>query len=97
MVEAVGSNGGKVSDVALPPVTRVASSTSVRAVASEAPASPAATASTARALAAEPPIDVERVRRIKAAVESGAFPISPATIADRLIALKYQWMSNDEA
>jgi negative regulator of flagellin synthesis FlgM len=42
-------------------------------------------------------VDVERVRRIKAAVESGQFPISPAKIADQLIALRYEWMHNEQA
>lgn len=98
MVESVGSNGGKVGDVLLNPVTRVAQPTPVKPVASEAPAAEtAATASTAKALAAGPPVDAERVRRIKEAVQSGTFPISPAKIADQLIALRYEWMSNDQA
>ena len=37
------------------------------------------------------PIDSERVAQIRKAVQSGTFPILPATIADRLIALKMQW------
>jgi len=47
--------------------------------------------STAKALAASAPMDMERVARIRRAVEEGRFPISPATIADRLIALKFEW------
>ena len=98
MVESVGSNGGKVGDATLAPVTRVATATPVKPVASETPAAQtAATQSTVKALASGPPVDADRVRRIKAAVESGTFPISPATIADRLIALRYEWMSHDEA
>ena len=96
MVESV-SNGGKVSDLALAPVTRVASAAPVKQVVSGTMAEAAATASTAKAMAASAPIDTDRVRMIKAAVESGTFPLSPATIADRLIALKYEWMSNDPA
>lgn len=96
MVESVGSNVGKVSDVALAPVQRVAAPRPARPVASEAPAV-GASASTARAMAAAAPVDTDRVRRIKAAIESGTFPLSPATIADGLIALKYEWMSHDEA
>ncbi len=98
MVESVGSNGGKVGDALLNPVTRVAQSTPVKQVASEAPAAQtAASASTAKALAAGPPVDADRVRQIKAALQSGTFPISPAKIADQLIALRYEWMSNDQA
>ena len=37
------------------------------------------------------PVDSERVAQIRKAVQSGKFPILPATIADRLIALKMQW------
>ena len=96
MVESV-SNGGKVSDLSLAPVTRVASAAPVKQVVSGAAAETAATASTAKAMAASAPVDADRVRVIKAAVESGTFPLSPATIADRLIALKYEWMSHDEA
>jgi len=55
--------------------------------------------STARALAASAPVDMERVARIRRAVEEGRFPTSPATIADRLIALKFEWSKsgNDQA
>lgn len=45
----------------------------------------------ARELAASAPIDLDRVARIKKAISTGNFPILPATIADRMIALKYDW------
>jgi negative regulator of flagellin synthesis FlgM len=45
----------------------------------------------ARELAATAPVDLERVARIKKAISTGTFPILPATIADRLLALKYDW------
>lgn len=45
----------------------------------------------ARELAASAPVDLERVARIKKAIATGSFPILPATIADRLLALKYDW------
>lgn len=44
-------------------------------------------------LASRPPVDTERVQQIKNAVANGTFPILPATIADRLLALRYDWMS----
>lgn len=56
-----------------------------------------AAATLSRSMAAAAPVDVERVRLIKDAVANGTFPLSPATIADRLIALRYEWMSNDAA
>ena len=35
--------------------------------------------------------------RIRRAVAEGRFPISPATIADRLLAFKMNWNGNDPA
>ena len=45
----------------------------------------------ARELAAAAPVDLDRVARIKKAISTGTFPILPATIADRMLALKYDW------
>ena len=45
----------------------------------------------ARALAGSAPVDLDRVARIKKAISTGNFPILPATIADRMLALKYDW------
>ena len=44
-----------------------------------------------------PPVDAERVAQIKKAIADGTFPLPPATIADRLIALKFEWTRNDPA
>jgi len=41
------------------------------------------------------PVDQERVARIRTAVRNGTFPIHPAKIADRLIALKLEWNPHD--
>ena len=51
----------------------------------------------AQTMAASPPIDLDRVATIKRAIADGRFPITPATIADRLIALKLQWNPHDAA
>lgn len=51
----------------------------------------------ARELASKPPVDADRVARIRKAVEDGNFPIMPATIADRLIAFKLNWKPDDAA
>ncbi len=61
------------------------------------PATVVAAPTLAQSLAAAPPIDLERVARIRQAVIEGNFPLSPTTVADRLIALRYEWMGNDEA
>ena len=54
-------------------------------------------ASTAKDMAANAPVDAERVAQIKAAVQNGTFPIYPGKIADRLIALKNNWNPHDKA
>jgi hypothetical protein len=43
----------------------------------------------------QPPVDTERVARIRKAIQDGRFPIYPSTIADRLLALKLEWNPND--
>ncbi|WP_447413021.1 flagellar biosynthesis anti-sigma factor FlgM, partial [Clostridium perfringens] len=48
-------------------------------------------------LAAEAPTDADRVQEIRRAIQNGSFPILPATIADRLIALKLNWDGNEKA
>lgn len=52
---------------------------------------------TAAAMSASPPVDTDRVATIRKAIAEGRFPLSPATIADRLIALKLDWNSNEPA
>lgn len=54
-------------------------------------------ATTAQAMSASPPVDTDRVATIRKAISEGRFPLSPATIADRLIALKLDWNSNEPA
>lgn len=72
----------RVSDVTTPRTAEAARSSMV---------------ATARDLASKPPVDAERVARIKKAVEDGNFPITPATIADRLIAFKLNWKPDEPA
>lgn len=54
-------------------------------------------AALARSVAASAPVDADRVARIKQAVANGTFPILPATIADRLMAFRYEWITDDKA
>lgn len=72
----------RTSDVATPQTTQAARSSMV---------------ATVRELAARPPIDAERVAKIKKAVEDGHFPIVPSQIADRLIAFKLNWNPDEPA
>lgn len=54
-------------------------------------------AALAKSIATAAPVDEARVSRIKAALANGTFPILPATIADRLMSFRYEWMSDDQA
>ena len=57
-------------------------------------ADPSTMKALAEPLAATPPVDAERVSKIKKAIADGNFPLVPSTIADRLLALKLQWNPN---
>jgi negative regulator of flagellin synthesis FlgM len=48
-------------------------------------------------MAASAPVDSDRVGEIKKAIATGTFPILPATIADRLLALKLNWDGHESA
>lgn len=58
-------------------------------------ATPTPAPTLAKQLATSAPVEADRVRLIKDAIAKGMFPLSPATVADRLIAAKYEWMQND--
>jgi negative regulator of flagellin synthesis FlgM len=102
MVDSIGStplNGsGSVSRVAAPAATPVVQP-AVQQAAQQAPAASNATqlSNLAKTLAAEPPVDSDRVDAIKKAIQNGSFPILPATIADRLLALRLNWDGHDAA
>ena len=99
MVDSVSTSTIKAGDLRAGSVLRAAATTPV-AAASTPPApvrtqAPAAPETLSRSMASSAPVDVERVQMIKSAIANGTFPLSPATIADQLIALKYDWMSNE--
>lgn len=60
-------------------------------VAATQPASATALSGVAQSLSASPPVDSERIARIRKAIADGQFPILPATIADQMIAYRLQW------
>lgn len=99
MVDSIGATpltGGDrgVTRIAATPAATSPSQTT----APKAEAKPSATSSIALAkdMAAAAPINEARVAEIKKAIANGTFPILPATIADRLLALKLEWTSNDK-
>lgn len=93
MVEAVKPTAIKANDLRIGAVARVAMA--APAVTSARVQVPVSTPTLARTMAASAPVDVDRVALIKDAVESGRYPLSPASVADALIAAKYEWMSHD--
>lgn len=56
------------------------------------PTPSAALQALATELAARPPVNEERVARIRQAIANGTYPISPENVADRLIALRLNWI-----
>lgn len=82
-------------------VARLASVNTVNKLAATTAAAPPAPAVQTEAMAltsemaAKPPVDAERVARIKKAIQEGNFPLVPSTVADRLLALKLQWNPHD--
>lgn len=96
MVDPVGPKASAGVDRRLAPVAPVAAATpgqpSVQASGLRGPTGLQALSQPA---AAAPPVDAERVARIKKAIADGNFPLVPSTIADRLLALKLEWNPNE--
>ncbi|MFT3976249.1 MAG: flagellar biosynthesis anti-sigma factor FlgM [Sphingomonas bacterium] len=96
MVDSIGAKPVTTGDLAIPAVTRVAAAGAVSSTPEQAGTVSAQPQTLAAQLASAPPVDTDRVQRIKDALANGTFPISPATIADQLIALRYDWLSHDK-
>jgi negative regulator of flagellin synthesis FlgM len=94
MVNGTRLNAGEMAVTRVTGVTRPAAV----ATASQAATTPARpegdlrdVSNLARTLAAQPPVNQDRIAEIKKAIADGNFPILPATIADQMIALKLNW------
>ena len=99
MVDAIGPKSVSLSDRQVAPVARASTVPAIDEVTrrdGDPSAQPQPTA-LARQMAAVPPVDLDRVARIRKAITDGSFPIYPAQIADRLIALKHDWNPHDAA
>lgn len=98
MVDPIGMKAGTVADrrtASVASVEPVAPTTTVKPV--EAPTPEAVSATVlSRSMASSAPVDSERVARIRRAVQEGRFPLIPSTIADRLLALKFDWSRPSE-
>lgn len=91
----VDSIGPKPLDRRTGAVSRVGTVSAARSMTKQPQAVQAPTV--AAQLAASAPVDMARVERIKQAIAKGEYPLSPTTVADTLIAARYEWMSHDKA
>lgn len=97
MVDPIGNKAGAVADRRIAPVAPAAPVSTAKPVADAVQAVQSSAAVLSGEMAARPPVDSERVARIRKAIADGRFPIYPTTIADRLLALKLEWSPNDPA
>lgn len=94
MVESIRPATARTGDLRVGKVANVSPATTTGTSATKAPA---ALATLAQSLAASAPVDTAHVERIKQAIADGKYPLNPATVADSLIAARYEWMSDDQA
>lgn len=101
MVDSIGSTpkaSGSVSRIAAPAASPMVQPTLQQTTKqASAPAPATQLSNLAKSMAAEAPVDSDRVGEIKKAIATGTFPILPATIADRLLALKLNWDGHEAA
>ncbi|MDP5280394.1 flagellar biosynthesis anti-sigma factor FlgM [Sphingomonas sp. DG1-23] len=97
MVDPIGNKAGAVADRRIAPVAPAAPVEVAKPVSGGVRPVESSAAALSSSMAAKPPVDAERVAKIRKAIEDGKFPIYPSTIADRLLALKLEWSPNDPA
>ncbi|TGX53222.1 flagellar biosynthesis anti-sigma factor FlgM [Sphingomonas gei] len=97
MVDPIGNKAGAVADRRIAPVAPAAPVAAAKPTSNEVRAVESTAVQLTGTMAAKPPVDAERVAKIRKAIEDGKFPIYPTTIADRLLALKLEWSPNDPA
>ncbi len=96
MVDPVGPRAIASIDKRPQPVAPVSAVQAAQApVQSETTRATSSMQALSRPAAASAPVDMERVSKIKKAIADGKFPMVPATIADRLLALKLEWTGRD--
>ncbi|RYY27302.1 MAG: flagellar biosynthesis anti-sigma factor FlgM [Sphingomonadales bacterium] len=95
MVDPIGIKTGAVPARAVSSVNALSRVAETGKVETAAPVVQTAASELTANMAAKPPVDAERVAKIKKAIEDGNFPLVPTTIADRLLALKMQWNPHD--
>lgn len=96
MVDPIGPKPAKPSDRVVAPVLRATSAPPPSGREPQGTES-SAIRTMAQDMAARPPVDAERVAKLRRAIAQGEFPIEPAAIADRMVTFKHLWVSHDEA
>lgn len=96
MVDPIGTRAISGRDLQVSRITPVSASKTAETT-SRTTADTAALTGVGQALSATPPVDADRVAKIKKAINDGKFPLLPTTIADRLLAFKLEWSSHDQA
>ncbi|WP_254602635.1 flagellar biosynthesis anti-sigma factor FlgM [Sphingomonas bacterium] len=97
MMDAVGTKGAVDRAVARVLAATAVTPTPAATSSASTPADVAQLGGVSAQLAADAPVDADRVQQIKKAIANGTFPILPATVADRLLAVRYEWMTDDQA
>lgn len=95
MVDPVGPRPVKPSD-SVAAVTR-ASATQRPPQDSATGVEPHSARITAKELAARPPVDAVRVDALRRRISDGSYRIDAGAIADRMLAMKSEWVANDPA
>ncbi len=95
MIESIGSKAGTKAvtpqDRLVVPVTPTSQTAHAAAQPSEAATRQLELSALAFEFGKAPPVDEKRVEEVKRAVRNGTYPITPETIADRMLALKLYW------
>ena len=97
MVDPISNKGGAGGAHRVASVRPASPVTAAKPAANEARLVESSAAQLSTSMAAQAPVDAERVSKIRKAIQDGRFPLYPATIADRLLALKLEWNPNDPA
>ncbi|WP_010184717.1 flagellar biosynthesis anti-sigma factor FlgM [Sphingomonas sp. PAMC 26605] len=91
MVEAIGSKAGTSHDRLVVPVAAAAKPATVADRPSDAVVQQRDLSAIAFDFGAPTPAQQARVEEVRRAVRNGTYPITPETIADRMLALKLYW------
>ena len=91
MIDSIGPKAVATQDRLVVPVAAPAQTANAAARPSEAASRQLELSALAFDFGKPSPVDEKRVEEVKRAVRNGTYPITPETIADRLLALKLFW------